>query len=95
MFVLIHHEIHDPAIFWSTAEEAIATIPDDLLLHTTISAADGTCATCVWEANSVARVREFVETALGAFATNRYAEAENREGVTLPRGLAKAGRVSA
>lgn len=89
MYVLVHHEVHDPERFWSTAEEAIPAIPEGLALHLTIPAKDGSCATCLWEGESVQAVREFLEPALGEVATNRYFEAENREGVALPSGVTK------
>lgn len=88
MYVLVHHRVHDPNRFWATAQEAIPNIPPELKLHHTLSARDGTRATCLWEADSVAIVREFLEPALGAVSTNEYAEAENRDGIALPSRLA-------
>lgn len=87
MYVLVHHDIHDPAIFWSTAEKAIPGIPSTMKLHHTMPAKDGTRATCLWEADSVDDVRDFLEPSLGAVSTNQYAEAENRDGVAMPSGV--------
>lgn len=89
MYVLVHHEVHDPERFWGTAEEAIPAVPEGLQLHHAIPAKDGTCATCLWEAESVEAVKQFLEPALGEVATNRYFEAENREGVAMPSGIGK------
>lgn len=89
MYILVHHEVHDPERFWSAAEEAIPAIPEGLELHHTIPAKDGTRATCLWEAESVDAVKEFLEPALADVATNRYFEAENREGIALPSGVRK------
>lgn len=87
MYVLVHHDVHDPQGFWSTAEKAIPAIPEGLQLHQTIPAKDGTCATCLWEADSVQAVKDFLEPALAGKATNRYAEAENREGMAMPSAM--------
>ncbi len=87
MYVLVHHNVHDPERFWSTAEEAIPNVPAHLKLHHTMPAKDGTRATCLWEADSVQAVRDFLEPALGDVSTNEYSEAENKDGVALPSGV--------
>jgi hypothetical protein len=87
VYVLVHHTVSDREKFWATAQEAIPNLPDHLKLHQTFPARDGSRATCVWEADSVAAVQEFLEPALGDYAYNEYAEAENREGIALPTGL--------
>lgn len=85
MYVLVHHSVTDPATFWTTAQAALPNIPAGLTLHHTISARDGSRATCVWEAESVDAVRAFLEPALGSSSKNDYSEAENREGVVVPQ----------
>jgi hypothetical protein len=88
MYVLVHHNVRDPQNFWNTAEQAIPQIPEGLKLHHTLSDREGRIATCLWEADSVAAVRAFLEPALGEFSTNSYAEAENRDGIALPTRIA-------
>lgn len=80
MYVLVHHTIHDPERFWGAAEEP----PEGLVLHQTLSARDGRRATCLWEADSVEEVSDYLESLNDGFATNEYSEAENREGVVFP-----------
>lgn len=87
MYVLVHHEIHDPGKFWPVAQEAIPNIPDELKLHHTLPAKNGAIATCLWEADSVQAVRDFLEPALGNSSNNSYEEAENRDGIALPSGV--------
>lgn len=84
MYVLVHHAVTDPERFWSTAQQLLPTLPPELSLHTTLSAKDGTRATCLWEADSVDAVRDFLEPALGSSSRNEYAESENKEGVVVP-----------
>ena len=90
MYVLVQHEIRDPQRFWSKAEQSIPTIPDGLKLHHSLAAKDGSRASCLWEADSVEMVRGYLEPLFGSFSTNRYAEAENRDGVAMPSGLSEA-----
>jgi hypothetical protein len=84
MYVLVHHRVTDPDRFWPTAQNAIPNLPPELKLHHTFPARDGEIATCLWEADSVEAVREFLEPALGEFSSNTYAPAENREGIAVP-----------
>jgi hypothetical protein len=84
MFVLVHHTVHDPATFWATAAAAMPKLPRELTLHQTLSASDGTLATCLWEADSVDAVRAFLEPAFGAASSNEYRRAENRDGIAVP-----------
>jgi hypothetical protein len=90
MYVLVHHTITDPAQFWATAQAALPNIPDGLTLHHTIPARDGTRATCLWEAESVRAVRDYLEPALASSSRNEYSEAENRDGVVVPQRYAAA-----
>lgn len=87
MYVLVHHQVHDPRSFWSLVDQVL-DMPPGLTLHHTLSARDGTMATCLWEAESVDAVRDFLDPVLGTLSTNRYAAAENREGVVQPTQLA-------
>ena len=89
MFVLVQHRARDRKRFWSTAEEALSTIPENLKLHHSFAAKNGSRATCLWEADSVEAVRQYLEPLIGRFSTNRYAEAENREGIAMPSQLSE------
>jgi hypothetical protein len=86
MYVLVHHNVTDRQQFWASAQAALPNLPEYLQLHHTVSAADGSRATCVWEADSVAAVREFLEPVLSASSNNEYAEAVNRDGIGIPPG---------
>jgi hypothetical protein len=84
MYVLIHHTIYDPDRFWSRVQEALPKLPPELHLHQTLSASDGTLASCLWEAPSIHAVSSFLEPVLAGTATNEYRGAEAREGITVP-----------
>jgi hypothetical protein len=85
MYVLIEHEIHNPQGFWTTALEGYPhAIPTGLLLYHTFPSPDGRRAVCIWEADSVATVRDYVEPQFGQASRSRYYEVENRDGVKVP-----------
>lgn len=85
MYILVEHMISDPANFFKRAEEATTKLPPDVKLHHTFNAPDGTKAVCVWEAGSIAAVKDFLEAAVGKFSRNDYFEVLNKEGIVLPK----------
>ncbi len=90
MYVVIHHQISDPNRFWSTVREATPNLPSGVQLHHCLPNRDGSQAVCVWEADSVERVRDIVEGAVGEVSSNEYFEAEGQQGINLPSGVAAA-----
>jgi hypothetical protein len=84
MYVLVHHNIRQPKEFWSRVQSVGDNFPPALTLHHTLSASDGTLASCLWEAPSVDAVRTFLEPVLADIASNEYRQAENREGLAIP-----------
>ena len=91
MYVIVNHQINDTSRFWDTARSATASLPPNLKLHHTFPSPDGRRAVCVWEADTVNAVRDFLDPATAGMARNDYFEAPNKEGVSLPT-LAGAAR---
>jgi hypothetical protein len=86
MYVLIEHRISDPDSFFSTAESALSQMPPTIRLHHSFPTTDGTRAFCVWEAQTIDDVRDFIESTVGRFSRNEYFEVPNKEGVVDPSG---------
>jgi hypothetical protein len=82
MYVVVQHTVSEPAVFWNTADPN--ALPPEIKLHHTFPTADGTRAVCIWEAESVDAVREFLEPLLGRVSRNEYFAVENRDGVSRP-----------
>ena len=87
MYILVQHTITDPATVWSRAQAALSSLPTHLKLHQSIPTPDGSTAICVWEADSIATLKGYLDPALGAAADNTYFEVVNKEGVALPTAL--------
>ena len=83
MYVLVQHSISDPAIFWNTADPR-NNLPPNVKLHHTFPTPDGTRAVCIWEAESVDAVRNFLEPLFGKVSRNEYFTVENKEGYVRP-----------
>ena len=87
MYILVQHTISDPATAWPRAQAGLASLPAHLKLHLSIPTPDGTTAVCVWEADSIAAVKAYLDPTLGPAAQNTYSEVFNKEGVALPTAL--------
>jgi hypothetical protein len=82
MYVLVLHSVTDPGVFWNTSDPA--SIPSQLKLHHTFPTPDGDRAVCIWEADSVDAVRNYLEPLFGPVSRNEYFQVENREGFVRP-----------
>jgi hypothetical protein len=82
MFILVLHVITEPAAFWNAVDSF--EIASDIRLHHSFPTPDGTRAACVWEAQSIDRLRAILEPVVGRYSSNEYFVIENREGVGRP-----------
>ena len=87
MYILVQHTISDPALVWSRAQAALASMPAHLKLHHSMPSPNGRTAVCVWEADSIATLKTYLDPMLGPAAENTYFEVVNKEGVAVPTEL--------
>ena len=85
MLVIAHHYITDPENFWAGAKEITKSLPGNLKVHGVYPALDTKTGTCLWEADSVQDVQDFLDEKAGKFATNFCYEVNVKESVGLPR----------
>ena len=81
MLVIAQHTVLDPE-FWQIA--ASAQIPETLKLHQVAPSADGSRGVCIWEADSVESVRDFVDPAVKHVSRNEYFAVDAGHGLGLP-----------
>lgn len=84
MYVVVNHEINDAPRFWATAESATTGLPAGLKVIHTLPSPDGRKAVCVWEANTVDAVRNFLDPVTAGMARNEYFQVLNKEGIAIP-----------
>ena len=84
MFVSVIHRITDPDRFFEMAASTGQKIPPDLRLPQYISSADKSTTVCLWEAPSVARVRDFLEPLTQGICKNEYAQVDPSLSSGLP-----------
>lgn len=82
MYVIVNHTITNPAGFWG-ALQAAGSPPEGTRVHHMLPSTDGSAAVCLWEADSVERVRTLVEATVGSHSTNTFfaVDAANARGL--------------
>ncbi|ODR79838.1 hypothetical protein BG842_03325 [Haladaptatus sp. W1] len=86
MKIGIVHDIHDPEAFLERGEPMLSpeNIPENVQVRQFCPAEDGSVATCVWEAESVAEVSEVVDTTLDDASTQTYFTISEEGGFSVP-----------
>ena len=84
MLIIAHHNISRPEEFWNAAKEKTQNLPGTLKLHGVYPAKDLKTGTCLWEANSVQEVEQFIDKNVGMFAKNFCYEVNVKDSVGLP-----------
>ena len=87
MFIVVQHTISNPADFWAGAEQITPKLPPGTKLHHSFPTKDGTRAVCVWEAESVKSLRDFLEPHISRTSKNEYFQVENKDSVAMPSGV--------
>jgi hypothetical protein len=82
MHVIAIHSVSDPEGFWAAASSLDP--PEGVTLHSTLPNDDGTRAVCVWEANSVDAVRDFVDGNSAGMSSNEFFEVNPENARGLP-----------
>jgi len=90
MYIVVQHTISDPAGFWGGAEQMLPKIPASSKLHHTFPTKDGRRAVCVWEAESVKSLRDFLEPQISSVSKNEYFQVENKDSIAMPSGVSTA-----
>jgi len=85
MLVIANHNINDPEGFWSAAKEVTTQLPAGLKLHAVYPAANGKTGVCLWEANTVQEVQQFLDKNAGKYAKNSCYEVDKEKAMGLPK----------
>ncbi|HLG41692.1 MAG TPA: hypothetical protein VI461_18575, partial [Chitinophagaceae bacterium] len=73
-----------PEEFWGAAKEITKNLPANLKLHGVYPSKDTRSGTCLWEANSVQEVQQFLDKNAGQYAKNFCYEVNVKESMGLP-----------
>lgn len=86
MFVLIHHEVRDPATFWNIVTEEMDHLPDGLVLLQSLPSRFGTAEFSLWQTERMEELQRFVDSRLNLVCRSTYIpiDAGNAFGFPLP-----------
>src|SRR3712207_191747 len=90
MYVLIRHKIADPETFWPLLEAIMTQTPPHLKFSCSYPGVDRHHGICLWQGETIAAVREFVEAKLGHVSVNDYFQVDEEKATCLPRQSRKA-----
>jgi hypothetical protein len=85
MFVGIQHRIKNADAMLSRSEKLAENAPSGVQAHQFYLSADRQFATCIWEADSVDAVRDYIDGVQGDSSQNTYFEVDPQASVGLPQ----------
>ena len=83
MYIVAIHTISNPEKFW-TAAKTLA-VPPHIKLHTVFPSTDGAKGVCLWQAESLGAMKQFLEPVTSGVASNEYLVVADANAVGLPR----------
>lgn len=85
MFIAVKHTVTDPEKFFGDyAKQFLSTIPKEITLHNSYALEGGKEVICVWEADSIDRLRNFMDPQTKDIAKNEYAAVDSQRSLNLP-----------
>ena len=80
----VNHVIANPAEFWSRAQQALPNLPQGIKVHMVMPNEKMDNATCVWEADSLEIITNFLEGATADVSKNDYMIISEPHAMGLP-----------
>ena len=84
MYFRVNHTISDPGQFWSRAQESLPNLPEGIGIHGVFPNDTMDKATCIWEANSLEHIQEYLEGKTGDVSQNDYMAINPTNAMGLP-----------
>ncbi|MDQ3112144.1 MAG: hypothetical protein M3R17_19850 [Bacteroidota bacterium] len=85
MFIAGKHTISNPDEFWSRAKASLPNLPDGIKIHSVLPNDGMDDAICLWEANSLAQLTEYLEGKTGDVSHNHYIPVNETNAMGLPK----------
>ena len=84
MYIVVKHEITNKEAFFAGAQDVIGAAPAGVKAVQFLPSADGQHAVCLWQANSVEAVEQFLEPKIAAVSKNTYYGVDSNGAMGLP-----------
>jgi hypothetical protein len=89
MNIVVQHRISDPEKFFSMdAQEVAGGGPPGVQGRQFFPSTDRSVAVCLWEADSIATLRDYIDPALAGVSENKYFEVDADRAMGLPQAAA-------
>ena len=82
MFIVVEHTITNPKAFWELPKTV--QIPQWIKLFQSFPSLSGDRAVCLWETESVERLKDFLEPLTSPFSRNTYYGVDATRATGLP-----------
>jgi hypothetical protein len=87
MFIVAEHDITNKEAFLGSAKQVVEGVPQGLKPVQFLPSTDSTRAVCLWEAQSVEAVKNYLEPKIGNSARNTYYAIDSKAAIGLPVGV--------
>lgn len=84
MFVMIQHEVADPATFWAIVSEEMEHLPAGLTLLQSLPSRFGTTEFSLWQTDEMETLQHFVEGKLSLVSHNWFFPIHDANAFRLP-----------
>lgn len=91
MYIVVKHQIRDSKAFFEKGSELVKNLPSGVQNHLFLPDKDMKSAVCLWEADSIDRVRNILDQE-GMSSVNEYYEVDAKKAAGLERLGAAASR---
>ena len=88
MYVVVQHRVKDPKFFLADIPSVAKNAPPGVHPRMFCPSSDATVAVCLWQADSIESVRQYVDSATGDASENTYFEVSKEHAVGLPEAAA-------
>ena len=85
MFFRVNHTISNPGEFWGRAQKALPNLPAGIKIHGVFPNETMDLGTCIWEADSLQHIQEYLEAAVGDVSKNDYMVINAANAMGLPK----------
>ena len=86
MFISVHHRIKNPSEFWAAAQKSLPNLPEPGVKRVcnVFPATNGTEATCIWEADSIDALNQYLRSKVKDWSEESYFEINAAQAMGLP-----------
>lgn len=87
MIIIVNHKINNTKDFWASAQKSLPELPASGVkrIIQVMPNADMTLATCVWEADSIEVLDNYLRSKVHDFSTETYYELNSAAAMGMPQ----------